>query len=142
MKTDNELIAEFMGVTVWKNWSEYLDATYYKMHHPKPTNDSPLTVEQRSENKEIESKNVYAPTRYDSSWDWLMPVVEKINGMGKMVNINFYTDPMCIETVIYNWGLGDPQQRSGVECNSPIESVYTAVVEFIKWYNQNKSVQQ
>lgn len=73
--TDNELIAEFMGVD----------------HHP-------LT------------------NKYDTSWDWLMPVVEKI---GKQY---IPTDLAINRITIFE----------------PIEGVYSAVVQFIKWYNQTK----
>jgi len=53
---------------------------------------------------------------YDVSWDWLMPVVEKIEQEHQ----------------------GVPQQMLYVNLYSRLEEVYEAVVEFIIWYNQNK----
>lgn len=72
---------------------------------------------------------------YHSSWDWLMPVVEKINTlaidnegeMGVYIKPNIVTigenehHPICMITI----------------ANHPtlIEMVWTCVVTFIRWYN-------
>jgi len=77
---------------------------------------------------------VYVPEDaidYSKSWNWLMPVVEKIE---KMVN-NFYvgakysliyTGFMFKNTDDYQW-----QENGGTK----IENTYAVIVEFIKWYN-------
>lgn len=121
-RSDNELIAEFMGGAFYgPDDLDYPNKWFFPI--------------QPHEGYRKDAHHITSGLRYNIDWSWLMPVVEKIHGMGKMISINLYTDPMCCETLIYNWGLGDPQQRSGVENNSTIESVYKAVVEFIKWYN-------
>lgn len=75
---------------------------------------------------------------YHKSWDWLMPVIEKIHKMGKMISINFYSDGNSpIECRIYNWVLGGPQHAA--ESSISIQSCWLAVIDFIKWYNENKS---
>jgi hypothetical protein len=56
---------------------------------------------------------------YDTSWDWLIPVVEKIK------RAKFILEFGCRI-------LPDNEGRS------KIEATYKAVVEFIKWYNENK----
>ena len=76
--------------------------------------------------------------RYHVSWDWLMPVVIAINKMNKMVSINFWTDINMTECKIYNWELGAPYQEA--ECEEPVKAVWSVVVEFIKWYNENYAV--
>jgi hypothetical protein len=53
---------------------------------------------------------------YHTSWDWLMPVVQKI-------------EQDCE---------GVPQEMLNISLYSDINDVYNAVVEFIKDYNQNK----
>lgn len=73
---------------------------------------------------------------FDSSWDWLMPVVEKIWKMDKMITINFFSKPSIVSTRIYSWGLGDDIHEREQESDSIIEAVYKAVVEFIKWHNE------
>jgi hypothetical protein len=54
--------------------------------------------------------------RFDTSWDWLMPVVEKIEQVNE----------------------GVPSQLMYVSLFSEHSEVYSAVVEFIKLYNENK----
>lgn len=65
--------------------------------------------------------------RYHSSWDWLMPVVERIESLGYEVTIrgeivNIYI-PNC--------------EDFGATQKTKIGSTWLAVVEFIKWYNKN-----
>lgn len=104
MKTDNELIAEFMGL------------------QPNPHDGG------RTWGDEVIELNghLYSPEwttlKYHESWDWLMPVVEKIyekylqdtNQVGKYEHYRKVIDL----AVIANIG-----------------AVYNRVVEFIKWYN-------
>jgi hypothetical protein len=69
---------------------------------------------------------------YHTSWEWLMPVVEKIKDLGFKYQIcsnandgdRYYCE--FGEEKILSFGI------------TSIEAVYKAVVEFIKWYNKNK----
>jgi hypothetical protein len=66
---------------------------------------------------------------YDSDWNWLMPVVEKIEQETEF-GLVMYPD-MC-----YWNSYGDkPDGLDEDFCGSRIECVYEAVVEFIKWNN-------
>jgi hypothetical protein len=70
--------------------------------------------------------------KYHSSWDWLMPVVEKIEALGYDVEIG--SQYVRIDDGL-DEGFGIDSWYSG----SKIESVFTAFVEFAKWYkNQTK----
>jgi hypothetical protein len=62
--------------------------------------------------------------KYHSDWNLLMPIVEKIELFSCYV-----IDSKTLSTII--------------EChyNSKIKSTYQAVVEFIKWYNQQNTKQ-
>ena len=69
--------------------------------------------------------------KYHTSWDWLMHVVEKIESLGydfefkkqgKFTNVRFKG------IIDYNCKRYDN-----------ITAIYNAVVEFIKWYNENKN---
>lgn len=75
--------------------------------------------------------NTSSPYDYDKSWDWLMPVVERIDSRTPY-------DP-CV-TIEYNW-CSIKMLNGGfnieVVGNSRIEATYKAVVDFIKWYNEN-----
>lgn len=71
---------------------------------------------------------------FHSHWDWLMPVVEKIETI---------VDTFVIETTTYE----NKDKDYVVHCSkinrlvshtSKIEVVYNAVINFIKWYNNEK----
>jgi hypothetical protein len=104
MKTDNELIAEFMGSTEDKVHAPIGDYIWFK--------------------EALNRRNLYykGELKYEISWDWLMPVVEKINGLydeGKMEG--FDTD---IYKSMQDWILV-----------TNINSAYADAIEIIKWYN-------
>lgn len=67
--------------------------------------------------------------KYHSSWDWLMPVVEKIEKLGYGFVI------IGEQTEIYTNYDGQLFVEDG---ETKIESVWKVVISFIKWYNQNK----
>ena len=67
--------------------------------------------------------------RYDTSWDWLMPVVEKIESI-KICNKGG-------AAVIINGTLCQINGISHIE-STKIKAVYSAVIHFIKWYNAKK----
>lgn len=72
---------------------------------------------------------------YNWSWDWLMPVVEKIESLGTGYVM---TENNKCEIVITLDNKGKKHFSNRFIENSKIESTYLGVVEFIKWYNQNK----
>jgi len=82
-------------------------------------------------------------TEFHISWDWLMPVVDKIeklnfeiNGVVSSVDINIIYGDCIIQD---EDGLGELYiYKHSNESGNKLESVYRAVVEFIKWYNKNK----
>lgn len=74
------------------------------------------------------NNRVYAENmKFHSSWDWLMPVVEKIEGLN--FGIKIYKNS-C-------WVTNYPESNT-CATSSKIKSVWLAVVEFIEWYNRNK----
>ncbi len=109
MKTDNAIIAEFMG------------GIYY------PKGDCwEFPVRMGVIGGAMKCNPVHI--RYDTSWDWLMPVVEKIDQM-KPLAMDRQSSFLRVE---YSRVLGLP-------INSSIQKVYGFVVEFIKWYNSQPS---
>lgn len=80
--------------------------------------------------EEIEKSTQFKRWWYRYSWDWIIPVIEKIESLNYGVTIHetecdIYTFPDKI--VIVN-GIGETK----------LEGVYNAVVEFIKMYNKKK----
>lgn len=109
MKTDNELIAEFMGLKRVEAGVSYNKAQYYK-----------------SDPKDLRKKGKFMGyfdgLKYDTSWDWLMPVVEKIR-------VYCSENPKKVkgEDIVMN-----------LPITATISEVYSESVEFIKWYNNQK----
>tara|TARA_R110000772_G_scaffold24943_4_gene65452 strand:+ start:2166 stop:2525 length:360 start_codon:yes stop_codon:yes gene_type:complete len=78
--------------------------------------------------------------KYHKSWDWLMPVVEKIQSLhetktefGTLIDISTtHVSIRCkdfkysIDKISKNWKCFD------------INNLYKVIVEFIKWYNEQK----
>jgi len=73
--------------------------------------------------------------KYHKSWDWLMPVVEKINVMD---DFNYTVEIMYHYTAITGNRMG-----CGVivDCDGDtmFDGLYRAIVKFIKWYNKKSS---
>jgi hypothetical protein len=127
----NILIAEFLGSKFINDAPEDYPNGYY--YQPEGMEDDCPT-------------GIPENWLFNVDWNWLMPVVEKIEGLNYGVLI--YNDHTCIST--YNdWFKCNPEicgdryvdisqfeicNRSG----SKIEMTFKAVVKFIKWYNQNK----
>src|SRR5687767_1323547 len=109
-KTDNELIAEFMGGTIGKRLS--------RVH----INNLPEPDYHADELK------------YDTSWDWLMPVVEKCKTL--CAGFEIYSDQNgYVKVVFYNSLKPTISSYWKGKGKSTIEATYEAVLLFIKVYN-------
>ena len=81
-------------------------------------------------------------TDYHSSWDWLMPVVEKIEKDVSKEPYHGFTVRIVGNSCLI--ACHEKNKQDGVIYQTPwgyrpltkIEAVWLAVVEFIKWYNQ------
>ena len=104
---DNKLIAEFMGATIGDRHVSFPDIKIKE-------------VGIVSNNRSVEDLH------YNTSWDWLMPVVEKI----KILVMEDDSDEL------YNSEEWDNITHTLVQIE--IKSVYQAVVEFINEYNKTK----
>ena len=60
--------------------------------------------------------------KYHTSWDWLMPVVNKIICTNPTLEDAFKNTAKVVDTLMY----------------VQIERTWQAVVQFIKWYNNKK----
>jgi len=121
----NKLIAEFMGWTYSKSSDAGIlggSITYWR-------------------NPETGHVGYFHPDKYHSSWDWLMPVVEKINTMfgEKSRELSNHSrdqehlenplgNPLCWKSWSYHW----------IHLSTDINYVFKKVVKAIKWYNENK----
>ena len=81
--------------------------------------------------------------KFYTSWDWLMPVVEKIEMISKYDIQSIYDERsefMGWYPDIFSMYPKDNicDFLSDLRFKTKLEATYKAVVEFIKWYNQNK----
>lgn len=95
-KSDNELIAAFMG-------SEPYNDGRYGILWPDPTNDN----------------KVGFGLKYDTSWDWLHHVIDKIGNLWDLNEIGTESEKVLRLPV-----------------STHIQEVNKAVVKFIHWYNE------
>lgn len=103
--------------------------------------DGKLVVFDNGEYKEygndIHNQSLY----YHSSWNWLMPVIEKIeedvNDLQNIYFVEIFKSPSNNNHVCRVY---DKSNKLYANCYglTKLEATYKAVVEFIKWYNQNK----
>jgi hypothetical protein len=125
---DNIIIAKFMGWNILPFEKRYaLDGWYYGINSKGKRYNGLCAI----------SKNncwlaIAAKVKYHSSWDWLMPVVEKIESLDYKVDIFYkYAQVSTMDE--------DFICRSFAINHSKIQEVWEMVVKFIKWYNkQNK----
>lgn len=100
----NKLIADFMNYPKEGEGSAY----YYAMKHCYENNNM----------------------KYHTSWDWLMPVVEKIHAETDVWVTIMYN---CCKMHWMTIGVHEPIMIDEVPT---VEAVYTAILQFITWYNQ------
>lgn len=112
MKNENNLILDFMGIKPEKDSSgEY---TY---------SDSPwIVVRDKDREKVLDAMAEYS--KYHVSWDWLMPVIKKCTDTGYPFK-DLYS---CWEKLF-----GELESSF---LGNHIEEAYSAVIEFIKYYNE------
>ena len=103
------MIAEFMGLKP------------YKQGHPVYDTNQWLI------GRGAEGVTLHDYRKYDRFWDWLMPVVEKIERTGCKVVIESFSCEITTFITGYSKQVIVERKR---------EAVYMAVVEYIKWYNK------
>lgn len=111
----NKLIAEFMGL-------EKREATAVVYERYKWTDNHLYPVQ---------------VLQFDKSWDWLMPVVEKINDIECCV-LDINSRDTFIRYIRPNLMYQVLLERTNAQ--SKIENSWQAIVDFIKWYNENNPI--
>jgi len=82
----------------------------------------------------------YGGCRYDSSWDWLFPVIDKINGLGKEYHLAIFKTYVSVSVekggkFYKDFSLAHSENISKEQTS--LEAAYKVVVKFVKWYNKN-----
>lgn len=126
MEANNALIAEFMGCRKNKDGTYDVEAFYYS---PAYTSSSLYdTCEYTPENM-----------KYASSWEWLMPVVQKIESLPIVDEVNFQWESVSKKyyfNILPAYNNSFPNiYEEGV---NKIQVAFNLIIKFINWYNQNK----
>ena len=154
MKTikSNKLIAEFMDESILK-WNDpspiegndyrinKIDLSYYCVDKFKRDDDIiVIQYGQGSEAEVFRQEIEEIDLQYHSSWDWLMPVVERIGeGMDRII-FGYDQGSTSLEIIMYNHeGCADSDVDEPETSESLIDLTYQGVVEYINWYNKQKS---
>lgn len=76
--------------------------------------------------------------KYHKSWDWLMPVIDKINNLGYSYRIDYTgTNISMLNSDFEVVSIANKIVNTQEKADNRIIVTYLAVVEFIKWYNKN-----
>jgi hypothetical protein len=124
----NKLIAEFMG----GEFKEDLPYTFAKSGWLKtPANDH-QTIAQDYD------------FRYHKSWDWLMPVIEKINGLGKEYSFSIFKTYIALSVekggrVFKDFSFAHSENITSTQTSK--QAAFKLVVKFVKWQNEKNLAQ-
>lgn len=114
----NKVIAEFMGFTIEPNIGYY---------------DNEMLLPQHV--YDVQNGNCFDELLFDKSWDWLMPVVEKIS---KLPYIDLFSIVTNCGSDIYFKNPEFIRSTSFLSISTDeiplIDAVYSTTVEFIKYY--------
>lgn len=83
--------------------------------------------------------------QYHTSWDWLMPVVEKVEDLfDGSISVHIY-DGRCYIEISTQYAIATdiylPDSNFYNNQGGKLNSVWNSVVSFIQWYNQLKNQQ-
>ena len=130
----NKLIAEFMGffprTDLHTEGALFMQAPISK----GATHSSCYIVD-----KSLDKHDEFLELEYHTSWDWLMPVVEKIRN-DHFIVIEIYGD-FSVAEIIKDRDLPAPERTIYSEHKDSITAVYGAVIQFITWYKQQNPKQ-
>lgn len=111
----NKLIAVFMG----DYFDTGLEPSYYIRY-----------------NKEYKLED----SQFHCSWDWIMPVVDKINGMGKAYSFAIFKSYVSLTVekggkVFQDYSFAYSEYITQTQTGK--EAAFKLLVKFVKWENEN-----
>jgi hypothetical protein len=133
---NNKIIAQFMGLAprlVSPDVYEYSDSPFISI---------------RKDNPEKVMDGIVKYAKYNTDWNWLMPVVEKIQLIPSYDRDKFGTivkiEGRNCSIKSGNYGLKDRDYSKNIYFNAnydgdtKIQAVYNACLAYINWHNQNR----
>jgi hypothetical protein len=122
----NPLIAEFMEATINPAWKDKPTYTYQKDQAPTPHSCYNWAVDEM---------------QYHSSWDWLMPVVEKIAAYSPDHEFDINIGKTFCSVYLRHLDEGRYLYNVYGSDDKPLPAMYQAVVQFTTWYNSQPNQQ-
>jgi len=117
---DKKVIATFMG---WKNSLESATDEYCRWYNP---------------NGDFGVMYLPEDLNYDTSWDWLMPVIDKIEELNFRVTLQPYQCQIFDNSKPY-------PENFIIDADfhdDKLINAFEGVVTFIKWYNETKKIKR
>lgn len=127
----NALIARFMGYEIDDSHAFFHGIHYYKMDADSDKTYDQLTIDNVRSHTTIGFVNNYTTTwerRYDTCWNHLMEVIDKIESKGFHTNIEYFGE----HRVYFS------HDSVGERDSNKITATYKAVIQFIEWYNKQQ----
>jgi hypothetical protein len=123
----NNLIAEFMPDMVWR----IPDNTAYTPYWRRVTKDGMCRKDYTARTTTATQEARFLTLGYQSDWNMLMPVVERIEDLGYDVEIKHTST-----TIVSSEPLIEIEEDGALKING----CYNAILRFVKWHNsRNKS---
>jgi hypothetical protein len=106
----------------------------------------------------FEKDNTFDTLKFDTDWNWIMKVIEKIESLDYSINmkylscyggiisnknynsINNHIEVAYVGSIPNKYVSNPPTAQNPMyvkEFNCPKEALYNLIVRFIKWYNEN-----
>ena len=130
IEENNKLIAEFMGFKYPTKKQSIenprLGIIYDKSFHNKLFGEDPY--------EGLNDDDIL----FNTSWDWLMPVVEKIEELGISTSIDYFGGLNFCKMLGYKKPF--IYFELDIHNKSKINAVYNSVLKFIKWYNNENKI--
>ena len=120
---NNKLIAEFM------DWAFDEDSERYTTPHTVQ-----VYFDDIPSNDQWDCMLKPEEMEFHLSWDWIMPVAEKIGELYHRIRIEYDEGCQLCTIFAYNKN-GELVEEIYADGHSWIESTYNTIVKFIEWYN-------
>lgn len=122
----NKLFAEYLGLKIIESTNLLGHKNLFYAALPNPL----IVVAVGSEDRLL----------YHESWDWSMPVVDKINGLGKEFSLAIFKNYVSLTVekggkVYKDFSFAHAEYITAEQTGK--EATFKLIVKFIKWYNEN-----
>jgi len=125
----NKIITDFMGYTIEDKSDDKLK--WFSGRCWSPFREDGWGC--ASQNRDWVESQMYWGKDFHKDWRWLMPVIEKIEKQGTIIQLSFSGITNCKITV---GNFKEPIITvANTESQDSMEAIYLAVIDYIKWYN-------